>query len=55
MDPVDRTAKSQNHARILVVEDSAIQAETLRRLLNAEGYSVTLAGNGVEGLPGRGK
>lgn len=35
---------------ILIVEDSPIQAEKLRRLLVAEGYSVAVAKNGVEGL-----
>lgn len=36
--------------RILIVEDSAIQAEMLRRLLADAGYSVNVAGNGLEGL-----
>jgi|GEM_PF-1139763 len=36
--------------RILIVEDSAIQAETLRRMLIAEGYSVFVAKDGAEGL-----
>ncbi len=36
--------------RILIAEDSAIQAESLRRLLVAEGYSVSVATNGAEGL-----
>lgn len=35
---------------ILVVEDSPIQAEMLRRALAREGYSITVARNGVEGL-----
>ncbi len=35
---------------ILIVEDSAIQAEMLRRLLSQEGYTVTIAKNGREGL-----
>jgi PAS domain S-box-containing protein len=35
---------------ILIVEDSPIQAEILRRALAKEGYSVTVAGNGAEGL-----
>ncbi|MDO8445072.1 MAG: hybrid sensor histidine kinase/response regulator [Deltaproteobacteria bacterium] len=36
--------------RILIAEDSAIQAEKLRRVLAAEGYSVVVAKDGVEGL-----
>ena len=35
---------------ILIVEDSAIQAESLRRILVAEGYSVSVAKDGAEGL-----
>lgn len=36
--------------RILVVEDSPIQAEMLKRTLVKEGFEVLMAGNGVEGL-----
>lgn len=36
--------------RILIVEDSAIQAEMLRRLLVREGYEAVVAGDGAEGL-----
>lgn len=36
--------------RILIVEDSAIQAELLRRLLVREGYEVFVARDGSEGL-----
>ena len=36
--------------RILIVEDSAIQALVLRRILEKEGYSVSIAKNGLEGL-----
>jgi signal transduction histidine kinase len=36
--------------RILIAEDSAIQAETLRRMLVAEGYSVVVAKDGAEAL-----
>lgn len=36
--------------RILIVEDSAIQAELLRRLLVSEGYEVFVARDGAEGL-----
>jgi two-component system cell cycle sensor histidine kinase/response regulator CckA len=35
---------------ILVVEDSAVQAEALRRILSKEGYTVSVAKNGIEGL-----
>lgn len=35
---------------ILVVEDSATQAELLQQILTSEGYSVTVAKNGSEGL-----
>lgn len=35
---------------ILIVEDSAIQAEMLRRALDAEGYRVLVAGNGAKAL-----
>lgn len=35
---------------ILIVEDSAIQAEVLRRTLVAQGFSVTVAKDGAEGL-----
>ena len=35
---------------ILVVEDSPVQAETLRRVLFENGYKVILAKNGAEGL-----
>lgn len=37
-------------AEILVVEDSAVEAELLRRTLVKAGYRVTLAQNGKEGL-----
>lgn len=36
--------------RILVVEDSPIQAEMLKRTLVKEGFEVLMAGNGAEGL-----
>lgn len=36
--------------KIMIVEDSAIQAEILRRILVAEDYSVIIAKNGAEGL-----
>jgi PAS domain S-box-containing protein/putative nucleotidyltransferase with HDIG domain len=39
-----------NHARILVVEDSLVQAEILRRTLAKHGFMVDHAPNGLEGL-----
>lgn len=36
--------------RILIVEDSAIQAAMLRRMLSNKNYSVSIARNGAEGL-----
>ena len=36
--------------RILIAEDSPVQAETLRRILAAEGYSVIVAKDGAEGF-----
>ena len=39
-----------SQAEILVVEDSQVEAELLRRILVKEGYRVTLAKNGMEGL-----
>jgi two-component system, cell cycle response regulator len=39
-----------SEARILIAEDSAIQAETLRRTLAAGGYAVYVAKNGAAGL-----
>ena len=35
---------------IVIVEDSATQAESLRRMLVKEGYAVSVARNGIEGL-----
>ena len=46
-----RNPKSKNpKSKILIVEDSAIQAEMLRRILVQHGYTVTWAKNGAEGL-----
>ncbi len=42
--------EKQKSKDILIVEDSAIQAELLRRLLIQEGYGVSVARNGSEGL-----
>jgi signal transduction histidine kinase len=46
-----RSVNDQTTAiRILIAEDSAVQAETLRRVLAREGYIVSVAKNGAEGL-----
>jgi len=42
--------KNQSAVEILVVEDSAIQAEVLRRKLVREGYQVAVAENGAQAL-----
>ena len=42
--------KEDEPIRIVVVEDSAVQAEALKRMLVKEGYAVSVARNGVEGL-----
>jgi PAS domain S-box-containing protein/putative nucleotidyltransferase with HDIG domain len=42
--------KRSNHIRILVVEDSLVQAELLRRILVEHGFAVDYAKNGAEGL-----
>ena len=39
-----------NAKTILIVEDSPVQAELLRRALEGAGYQVIAAGNGAEGL-----
>jgi len=46
------TAQEDGLARIpiLIVEDSMVQAELLRRVLAREGYRITLAKDGAEGL-----
>jgi two-component system sensor histidine kinase/response regulator len=52
-EPQDSAARQQDGAPqipVLIVEDSMIQAEMLRRLLAREGYRVTLAKDGAEGL-----
>lgn len=46
----DDIADGPPQTAILVVEDSMIQAELLRRILVGEGYRVTLAKDGAEGL-----
>ncbi len=40
----------QPHKRILIVEDDVTSARMLRDYLEAHGYHVTLAANGVDGL-----
>lgn len=45
-----KNQRYENAEKILIVEDSAIQAETLRRLLSENGYKVILANSGYEGL-----
>lgn len=42
--------REQQGTSILIVEDSIMQAQLLRKALAARGYSVTLARNGAEGL-----
>ena len=44
------SALGDRRATILIVEDSPVQAELLRRALEAAGYQVIAAGNGAEGL-----
>ncbi len=49
----DNTVKKEGaplQIPVLVVEDSIIQSELLRRVLAREGYSVTIAKDGAEGL-----
>jgi PAS domain S-box-containing protein/putative nucleotidyltransferase with HDIG domain len=41
---------SQSQARLLIVEDSIVQAEMLQRILVGNGYAVDIARNGAEGL-----
>ena len=43
-------AVAARHLQILVVEDNRDSAESLRRLLEITGYSVTVAGTAMEGL-----
>ena len=40
----------ESNARILVVEDNADEAQMIRMILEPQGYQVTLAANGQEGL-----
>ena len=42
--------KSSVAFRVLIVEDSIIQAQMLKRILEKEGYDTALAKNGIEGL-----
>lgn len=47
---VEQSEIRNPQSKILVVEDSPVQAEMLKRLLVREGYDVLAAGNGAEGL-----
>jgi signal transduction histidine kinase len=47
---MNTSATSPRGLHIVVAEDSPTQAELLREALHAEGYGVTLSGNGVEAL-----
>ncbi len=46
----DKTEPTGAQPEILMVEDSAVEAELLRRCLDKAGYRVTVAKNGEEGL-----
>lgn len=46
----DQLEQGASGAHVLVVEDSPIQAELLRRLLSKAGYRATVARDGAEGL-----
>ncbi|MDO8811003.1 MAG: response regulator [Gallionella sp.] len=46
----EQTNPSGTQPEILIVEDSAVEAEMLRRCLDRAGYRVTVAKNGEEGL-----
>lgn len=50
--PEAATAETQpvSHERILVIEDDRAVQKALRRLFEAEGFQVDVAGNGAEGL-----
>jgi two-component system, sensor histidine kinase and response regulator len=48
--PKSRKMSALDQTSVLIVEDSAIQAMMLKRILLAEGYDVLLAKNGSEGL-----
>ena len=49
-EPTLGTADSIPQSEILIVEDSPVEAEMLRRTLVGAGYSVSVAHNGEEGL-----
>ena len=42
--------QNESKAEILIVEDSPLEAELLRRCLDKAGYRITVAKNGEEGL-----
>ncbi len=45
-----REGADAGESHILVVEDSLMQAQVLKRALKRQGYGVTIAGNGADGL-----
>ncbi len=49
-DNPDAQGNSRPQAAVLIVEDSMVQAELLRRILADQGYRVTVAKDGAEGL-----
>ena len=49
-DPIQHSEISIQNSSILLVEDSPVEAEMMRRILVKAGYRVTLAQNGEEGL-----
>src|SRR5262249_26281401 len=46
----DGAPQAASRLRILVVEDNADAAESLRRLLRLHGYEVSIADNGIDGV-----
>jgi len=50
MDETNSVNDQTTAIRILIAEDSAVQAEALRRVLAREGYTVSVAKDGAEGL-----
>jgi two-component system response regulator MprA len=50
LEPAQRERRLRDRSRILVVEDDADARETLARLLEFDGYNVTVASDGDEAL-----
>ncbi|MFH1603772.1 MAG: PAS domain S-box protein, partial [Pseudomonadota bacterium] len=50
MEAAAGSIRGHENATVLIVEDSPVQAELLRRALEGAGYKVIAAGNGAEGL-----